>query len=199
MLGLAAQGLAFPVLWQVRAQAGATRAEQSIELLRALLALLPAQKTRAVLADREFIGQSWLKFLYQQRIPFVVRLRRRQHLALGSPRSPALPAELFLRVLQVGQQRVLPECYLGQVPVSVVGKRLGPDDYLILATTLAPKEALRLYRRRGEIETLFAALKKRGFELEATHVKHPEQDNHRSIIFDFARFICPRSPRHQRW
>ena len=34
---------------------------------------------------------------------------------------------------------------------------------------------LELYRKRWEIETLFAALKSRGFDLEATHMTNPDR------------------------
>ena len=40
-------------------------------------------------------------------------------------------------------------------------QKLARDGYLILATNAGAGEALRLYRRRWEIETLFAALKSR--------------------------------------
>jgi len=70
MPGIAARGIAFPILWQVRSKAWAGGAVQSITLPRAFLALIPTQKIRirAVLADREFITQLWLDFLHQQHI-----------------------------------------------------------------------------------------------------------------------------------
>jgi hypothetical protein len=36
-----------------------------------------------------------------------------------------------------------------------------------------PQHALKIYRQRWKIETLFAALKTRGFNLEATHMTDP--------------------------
>lgn len=81
---------------------------------------------------------------------FVTRLCRRQHLALD--KGSALLAELFFRVLRMGQQRVSSAYYPGKVPVSVGGKRLGPEDYPILATTLAPENALRLYGEAGRLK-----------------------------------------------
>jgi IS4 transposase len=40
---------------------------------------------------------------------------------------------------------------------------------------VAPGEATELYRRRWEIETMFAALKSRGFDLEATNRTDPRR------------------------
>ena len=44
-----------------------------------------------------------------------------------------------------------------------------------LATDKKPKTALARYRNRWKIETLFAALKTRGFDLEATHITAPKK------------------------
>jgi hypothetical protein len=59
-----------------------------------------------------------------------------------------------------------------------MGKRLDKEDdeflILIASPKIASARAPRLYRRRWEIETLFAAMKSRGFDLEATQMSIPE-------------------------
>jgi hypothetical protein len=95
---------------------------------------------------------------------------------------------MFARPLSAGEERVLDgERHLSgtegdQVATCVVVRRIAPassetdDCFLILATWgVAPDEATELYRRRWEIETLFAALKSRGFKLEKTHLTAPER------------------------
>ncbi len=47
--------------------------------------------------------------------------------------------------------------------------RKNEDEFLIIITTHDPQNALTDYRRRWGIETLFGALKARGFCLESTH------------------------------
>lgn len=50
----------------------------------------------------------------------------------------------------------------------------GQARYLLVAARgVDPKRALTLYARRWEVETLFGALKSRGFDLETTHVAAP--------------------------
>ena len=66
------------------------------------------------------------------------------------------------------------------VPVRVVIRRTGDEDsddpFLILATSnVDPAEATEFYERRWDIETLFAALKSRGFDLEETPVTGPDK------------------------
>ena len=56
-------------------------------------------------------------------------------------------------------------------PVRLVIKRLATGALLALACPSRPKKALALYRDRWTIETLFANLKTRRFDLEATHLR----------------------------
>lgn len=46
---------------------------------------------------------------------------------------------------------------------------------MVLACTAQAERALRRYARRWDIETLFGALKRRGFNLEDTHLTHAER------------------------
>ena len=62
----------------------------------------------------------------------------------------------------------------GYENLSIVAVRL-KDDYLGLATNLKAENALELYKRRWEIETLFSAFKIRGFNLEETHMSNPNK------------------------
>lgn len=95
---------------------------------------------------------------------------------------------MLMRPLSEEQSRRLNEsfeesCVLGEaesVPVQVVGKRLSDGSMLILAAHGLEGEAViesifEAYRKRWEIETLFAALKSRGFDLEATHLRRPKR------------------------
>lgn len=55
------------------------------------------------------------------------------------------------------------------------GCYLGSGEYLIIVSPDLNEEAVATYARRWEIETLFAALKTRGFCLEQTHLTGPER------------------------
>ena len=46
---------------------------------------------------------------------------------------------------------------------------------MVIATNRRPESALADYRHRWGIETLFGALKTRGFNLESTHFQHRER------------------------
>ena len=187
MIGIAYKGIAFPVLWDMlsgegEGKAGCSSTQERKALFERFLRLIGgAEKIRAFVADREFISSGWLGFLAGRDVPFVIRIRSSRSIASGQPDGPALPARMFFRgslAPRGGPERQLrgPR-FVGGEQVNVVGKRLAreDDEFLILVASpgIAASRALRLYRRRWEIETLFAAMKSRGFDLEATHMSHP--------------------------
>jgi hypothetical protein len=64
------------------------------------------------------------------------------------------------------------------VAAAVVARRIGgksaDDRFLLLATWgIDPDQACQRYARRWSIETMFAALKSRGFDLEQTRLTDP--------------------------
>ena len=188
MVGIAHKGTAVPIVWKTLPNGGGSGADAHINVVERFLTIVDPEAIRVVLADREFIGAEWLQALQEQGIPFAIRLRSNRrigHSGESSDEESALPVRMFARPVAQGTERVLAgDRYLigadGQkVPVQVVIRRISSDassddPFLILATyKLDPTEASALYRKRWEVETLFAALKSRGYDLEATHVTEP--------------------------
>lgn len=185
MIGIAHEGVAFPISWTVLPEDGSSSASDCQEALKRFFQVVEPSQVEAVVADREFISAGWLSWLQERGVPFVIRLRSDRHVGL-SPEGPSLPARMFARPLALQQVKVLEsERYLHgadgeEVRVRVVLKRIADpesqDPFLILATSgTNPEEAIGIYRRRWEIETLFAALKSRGYDLERTHLTEPDR------------------------
>ncbi|WP_259057834.1 IS4 family transposase [Salinibacter ruber] len=184
MIGIAEGGIAYPVVWSVLGHGGGSGASEHTDLLKQFLRLVEPDELRALVADREFTGSSFLKELDQREIPFVIRLKKDRR--IGPPPTDAsseewsLPVKMFARACTPGQTRQLPAPKgLGgaeSVECQVTARRLEEDSFLILAgQKVDPGSMLDLYRKRWEIETLFAALKSRGFGLEETHMTGPNR------------------------
>jgi len=203
MMGIAHKGIAFPVAWKVLPSGGGSGTESHVDVLERFLSIVDPASIEAVLADREFISVDWMDHLQENNIPFAIRLRSDRKVGL-SPEGPSLPVRMFGRPIPPGEEKILEgERYLcgsqelgekKHVSVRVVIRRIGSegnsgdaeDPFLILATSgldssgldssgLDSNEATSLYRRRWEIETMFAALKSRGFNLEETHITAPDR------------------------
>ncbi len=183
MIGIAEGGIAYPVAWSVLEHGGGSGADKHTELLKQFLRLVKPDELRALVADREPAGSDFLKALDQREIPFVIRLKKDRRIGPPSGESSgewSLPSKMFARACQPGQSKQFPALRgLGStksVGCQVTAGRLGEDSFLILAgQKVGPESMLDLYRKRWEIETLFAALKSRGFGLEDTHMTEPDR------------------------
>lgn len=185
MIGIAHEGIAFPISWTVLSHGGGSGAAEHIDLLDRFLEVIEPEQIRALVADREFTGGDFLRGLKERSVPFVIRIKSDRRVGPSS-KEYSLPAQMLMRPLSEGQSRRLNEsfdgaCVLGEAEsteVQVVGKRLSDGSMLTLAAHRLEGEAalepiFQIYRKRWEIETLFAALKSRGFDLEATHLTRP--------------------------
>lgn len=178
MLGVAWRGLAFPILWRLLPKSGNSSTDERIALMKRFLHVVGgAKRVRAVVADREFIGQRWLAFLEREGLPFVIRIRKNAQIGA---RGRAKAACMCFASLGVGQSQVLrSKRFVYGRKLFVIGLRLGlpsvKDPLLILVTSSDPRRAIGLYAKRWEIETLFGALKSRGFGFEDTHLTDPER------------------------
>jgi hypothetical protein len=172
MLSVAYRGIAFPIVWTLLGKAGNSKRTERTTLLERFLKLVEPQKIAAVVADREFIGESWFKDLKAAGLPFYIRIK---HNTLVSSKGRTRHARILFESLRVGEVKLLPKRYwVYGHRLSLVGVKLD-GEYLIVATNAKVDHALALYSQRWQVETLFAALKSRGFNLDASHLQHDER------------------------
>ena len=179
MVGIACDGIAFPIAWTALDHGGGSGADEHAEVLDQFLRVVEPEQIRALVADREFTGGDFLEVLESREIPFVIRLKADRR--VGPPSEDgSLPARMFARTCATEQSRLLDgKRVLGgaeSTEVRVGTKRLEDGSFLILAARgVNPESMFELYWRRWDIEILFAALKSRGFDLEATHLTEPDR------------------------
>jgi hypothetical protein len=165
MLSIAHKGIAFPIVWMLLGKKGNSNTQERKQLVKRLLTLVPVQAIEMLVADREFIGHTWFTFLNQHNIPFTLRLRQ-DTLADASGKVTAL-----FTSLKCGQHKVLTQTYsIYGLDLYLCALRLENKELLILVSNRKAKQALKFYKRRWQIEMLFAAIKKTGFDLESTHL-----------------------------
>lgn len=171
MIGICRKGTCFPVVWRLLGKAGNSNTAERIALTRRFLKLVEVDRIRAFVADREFIGEDWLAYLKDERVPFYIRIRKNTN--VGSEETAAWKLFADLKVgrqwrVEAGKPKVLGHS-LYVVGMKYLG-RSGEPEYLLIVCPERPHWALTYYRKRWGIETLFGALKSRGFDLEATHL-----------------------------
>ena len=170
--GIIYEGVAFPMCWMLLPKRGNSNSDERIYLMKEVLTRIPLSHIRVVVADREFIGREWFRWLHTQNIPFVIRIKEN---ALVKSAGGEIHIKKLFENLNIYQQLSL--CKPRNVydlPVYLSAIKL-KDQYLILATNQQGQTALDTYKKRWGIEVLFANLKSRGFNLEETHLIHPDR------------------------
>lgn len=180
MLGVVHNGVCVPLLWSMLPKAGNSNAGERIDLMERLRKIFPEQEILRLTGDREFIGDIWIRWLQENTIPFVLRLK--DNMYVWNEDHVPVPLSRLAQGLKKGERLTLKgRWHPGQnrgsaAPAAkIVIMRLKTGELLILLTSGRPGAALAQYRKRWKIETLFSCLKKRGLGLEDTHMTNPEK------------------------
>ena len=176
MLGVVHENVCIPLFWVLLDKAGNSNARERTDLMGRLNETFPDQPIASLSGDREFIGERWMKWLENQGIPFVLRLK--VNMFIWKEGYVPVKLSVHARRLEKRQKCILKGTwYLGRdpekktTPIKVAMMRLKTGEMLIVATSrIRIKTALPIYRSRWGIETLFSCLKTRGFGLEDTHM-----------------------------
>jgi hypothetical protein len=174
MLSIVYRGIGFPVVWLVLPKAGNSDTTERETVIEIFITLFGASKIASLLGDREFIGKAWFAFLRRHRIKFQMRLKK--DTLIRNARGKLVAAWRLFAATRVNHMLVIPEARrMWGMDLFVSGCYLGSGEYLILVSpeyVAAPNEQ---YSKRWGIETLFGALKSRGFNLEDTRLQDPER------------------------
>ena len=173
MLGVAYKGLAFPLLWVLLDKKGNSDTSERLALLDSLLTLISAERIEAIVADREFTGKPWFQGLKGRKLIFVMRVRNN---TLISSKGQTRSAQVRYGYLKTQEVYLCPKrCWMFGLRVHLAVTKTKEGELLVLACNAEPERALPRYAQRWQIETLFSALKTRGFNLEDTHLVTPER------------------------
>ncbi|RLA73532.1 MAG: IS4 family transposase [Epsilonproteobacteria bacterium] len=155
------------------AHKGNSNHNERSKIIEDFIEVFGLEKIKVLVADREFTGKEWFKWLKENQIPLVQRVMKDHQIQTGKGRVAV--TSIFSH-LAMGEHTIYAKkkTLYGYENLSIVGLKL-KDEYLILVTNLEPNNALEFYKRRWEIETLFSAFKLRGFNLEETHMSNPKK------------------------
>jgi hypothetical protein len=197
VLGIVRDGVAYPLLWTLLPKAGSSNAQERIDLMERFLTLFGSGAVRFIAMDREFgASKRWVQWLGQRGLDFRLRLCISTRLSYGAG-QPAPVGRLFgglrpTKALQprgarrlfgvrvrVAALRLPPEkCLLTQAAKRAKGHAHSGDELVVVVGAYRCGERADLladYRLRWSIESLFGALKSRGFDLESTHLRSGER------------------------
>lgn len=188
MLAVVYKEMSIPLFWEILPKQGNSSSEERIEITEKAIKLLGKENIRSIVADREFIGIKWFKYLNQTGITF--RMRIKSNTCIDSHKAKGKRVDKLFRSLKLYKSIVIPKrVIIYKQTVYLTGMRT-KDDYLILASNERPFEAIEDYRKRWTIEKLFGHFKTKGFHFESTHLSEAEKIKKLIAIVTLAFLWC---------
>ena len=175
VLGVAYKGMSIPLLWDFltiqeddirRGKRGNSNSDERKSIIKRFIELFGVEKIEALTADREFIGEEWFKWLEDNKIPFVIRIRNTTTLnerQLGTSNTK----DLFKHIQK--------DEFYGFGECDILGRRLhlggieatkSKEPLMLVSNRPMNTNTISIYQKRWEIETMFGAFKSKGFNLE---------------------------------
>jgi Transposase DDE domain len=188
MLSIEHFGIGIPLFWVVLDKGGGSSSEDRMNLLKRVIQRLGPENIQVLLADREFIGEVWFRFLITENLPFVIRVK--QCFMVGGIRNGyEVPIRELLKELGHKKRHINHRIVLwGNKLFASVEHAKGAKEPMIVVSNNPFPNPLVLYRWRWGIETLFGCLKSRGFRMEDTHMVDPIKIE--KLIFILAIAFC---------
>ena len=174
VLAVVYRGVAFPLLYKMMPKFGNSSVQERIELMQDFIELFGKESIECLLADREFVGEHWLKYLNHQRIRYHIRIRENFWVVIPRNGHRVKVSWLFNHV-KINQYEFLRNivyvngqlCYLS---ASKIKDKHGAPELQVIVSFSKPDESKLLYKERWQIESAFKALKTSGFNMEDTHL-----------------------------
>ena len=158
-----------PLMWSMMGGPGNSSTAARIALMDRHLALFGAGSVKMLLADREFIGGEWLRYLHENNVSFTIRLKANLTVITEAGQRVRL-CTLLRKTRGAGCFRAALPGDGGQAPLMLGfgAKRIKGGELLIVAASKDAHHALTAYRRRWSIECLSGNTRTRGLNLEET-------------------------------
>lgn len=165
------EGISIPVFWINLEKEGTSSAIERMYVITKTILSIGKKRITCLLADREFIGEEWIGWLYKNAIPFDIRVKGNMLVGrFENDKNPVSISSLFKHLQNARKRHLKKVFFLRMIPVYLSASRSPSGELLVVITNQFDKRALQRYKRRWGVETLFGCLKSRGFCLEETRL-----------------------------
>lgn len=205
-LGVIINGVSIPIAWEELSKKGTSNYKERKALFDQALRRYDLSGM-IVLADREYIGETWFKYLKDSGLNFVIRLKKDVYRAyVDEQREPTLPIFLHQKWRYSALEHIAmrkKNCHIGackQIKILdrsytfVVFKnpKANPKEplFYFLSTLTKRKQIINAYPIRWKIECCFKHLKSNGFNLEDLNLKAPQKIKLMMAIVCFLYTLC---------
>ena len=195
-LGLLYQNVSIPIYWIDLFKLGISSQKERKKLLSRALRYFNL-RGKILLADREYVGEDWFKYLVDNKIDFVIRLRDKNY----QKDIDTTVGRTYHQMKQKALRSKKPNKALKK-SISIQGvnyifivaknpKKNAKEKVLYLLTTLdeVPAKTVSRYALRWKIECCFKHMKSNGFQLEQINLRGKARPKLLTAIVLFAYVI----------
>jgi hypothetical protein len=169
MLGVCYKGLAFPIMFSMLKKRGNSNIQERISLINRFISLFGKECIDCILADREFVGNTWIKYLNDNNLRYYIRIRNNFKVFLPH-KNETIKASWLFNPYKKNQFVDYPKIIRLDTQLCYISGCRTASDYVIIISFNKPDQAKAKYSLRWQIETCFKAMKSSGFDIEKTHL-----------------------------
>jgi len=166
-----------PLIWKFLDKRGNSSQLERIELVSKLLSIPNLPKIQSIIGDREFIGSIWIKYMKDNDIGVLIRLK--DNMFVSRYRKKVKVVNVIKGNTRKGCQCDKKQYWLDDVQIYIHGFRYQNDDgkleNLIIASFVPTTKVSAEYSKRWYIEVMFKNFKTNGFNMEDTHVTNHQR------------------------
>ena len=170
-IGIAHEGMSIPIIWTNLGKAGNASAAEHIAIIQRFVRLFGIDNIEGLLADREFASNELFAWCLSHKIPFKIRIKDNARMTIPKCGGKGMSIKKLFNYInpkEKGSYRY-PVIIYG-VEVYISASRSEKGELMAIVHDAPCNNAIAVYLRRWEIETLFSCLKGRGFNFEETHL-----------------------------
>ena len=171
VVSLYINGVGYPIAWRLlpkRTKRGNSDTSHRIAIIKKVLKLLKPTQIKCLLMDKEFIGEDWLKWVNQQQITYIARIKDNalvnEKLSVKSYRKGRSRKKMMQEKVTIYGQCVYLSCK------RITGKNRRSEYLFTVSNQVQGEAMLELYADRWSIEQMFSHWKSRGFDFECSHI-----------------------------
>ena len=168
-------GVGIPIWFEcVAPKGGCCDANDKQYVIMQCVELVGKERIKRVIGDSEFIGETWISYLFQEQIPFFFDIRSNQYFEYNGAKKKVIEWMQGKHKLELKGIKIFGQKLNIGILRQKKSKKAERKAFLAVVTNCEKTDGiLSIYKNRWSIEVFFQSLKGRGFNLEMTHASEP--------------------------